>query len=306
VLVGFGTLDDAGVYALGPEQALVQTVDFITPLVDDPYAFGQIAAANSLSDVYAMGGNPITALNVVCFPSGADPSILREILRGGLSKFSEANVALLGGHTVDDAQIKYGASVTGLVHPQHIWTNREAKVGDVLILTKPLGTGVVSSAVKLGKATDESMQAALLSMTTLNKAARDVLAQYRVHACTDVTGFGLMGHLSQMARASGVTAQIAAQTVPLLPGAPALVRAGIGPGGTERNRAHFGPNVSLASSLEPALTELLFDPQTSGGLMASVPGDNEAALMAGFAARGIPAARIGEIVSVSEGRILVV
>lgn len=305
MLVGFGTLDDAGVYALGPEQALVQTVDFITPLVDDPFAFGQIAAANSLSDVYAMGGNPITALNVVCFPSGADPNLLREILRGGLSKFAEAGVALLGGHTVDDAQIKYGASVTGLVHPERIWTNAGACVGDILILTKPLGTGVVSSAVKLGTATEASMQAALVSMTTLNKSARDVLASFTVHACTDVTGFGLMGHLSHMVRASGVTAQITAQRVPLLPGALNLARAGVGPGGTARNRAHFGPNVSLASSLEEALMELLFDPQTSGGLMASVPGENEAALLAEFAARGIPAARIGEIVSLSKGRIVV-
>jgi len=306
VLVGFGTLDDAGVYALGPELALVQTVDFVTPLVDDPFAFGQIAAANSLSDVYAMGGSPITALNVVCFPSGADPAILREILRGGLSKFSEAHVALLGGHTVDDAQIKYGASVTGLVHPQHVWTNAGARVGDVLILTKPLGTGVVSAALKLGKATEASMQAAQTSMTTLNKAACDVFARFTVHACTDVTGFGLIGHLSHMVRASGVTAQITARNVPLLPGALDLARAGIGPGGTERNRIHFGPNVSFASSLEASLVELLFDPQTSGGLMAGVPGDNEPALMAEFAARGIPAARIGEVVSLSEGRIVVV
>jgi len=303
--VGFGTLDDAGVYALSPEQALVQTVDFITPLVDDPFAFGQIAAANSLSDVYAMGGNPMTALNVVCFPSGLDPDILREILRGGLSKFAEARVALLGGHTVDDEQIKYGASVTGLVHPQRIWTNAGARPGDVLLLTKPLGTGVVSAAVKLGRASETSAQAALLSMTTLNRSARDVFAQQTVHACTDITGFGLMGHLSHMVRASGVSAHIAAHLVPLLPGALELARAGVGPGGTERNRAHFGPNVSFAPTLEPALAELLFDPQTSGGLMASVPGDNEAALMAEFAARGIPAARIGEIRPLSERRIVV-
>lgn len=306
MLVGFGTLDDAGVYSLGPNQALVQTVDFITPIVDDPYAFGQIAAANSLSDVYAMGGSPITALNVVCWPSALDPNILRETLCGGLSKFAEAGVALLGGHTVDDAQFKYGASVTGLVHPERLWTNAGARVGDVLILTKPLGTGVVSSAVKLGKASDASAQAALVSMTTLNKAARDVLAQFTVHACTDVTGFGLMGHLSQMARASRVTVQIAAHSVPLLPGALDLVRANIGPGGTQRNRDHFGPNVSLAANLEPGWAELLFDPQTSGGLLASVPGDNEAALLAAFAGRGVTAARIGKVVSLSEGRIVVV
>jgi len=306
VLVGFGALDDGGVYSLGPNQALVQTVDFITPLVDDPYAFGQIAAANSLSDVYAMGGSPITALNVVCWPSGLDPNILRETLRGGLSKFAEAGVALLGGHTVDDAQFKYGASVTGLVHPQRLWTNAGAKPGDVLILTKPLGTGVVSSAVKLGKASDVSAQAALVSMTTLNKAARDVLAQFTVHACTDVTGFGLMGHLSHMARASRVTVHIAAQSVPLLPGALDLVRAGIGPGGTARNRDHFGPNVNIAPALEPALAELLFDPQTSGGLLASVPGDNEAALLSAFAGRKVPAVRVGEVAAPSEGRIVVV
>jgi len=305
VLVGFGALDDAGVYALGPDTALVQTVDFIAPLVDDPFAFGQIAIANSLSDVYAMGGNPITALNVVCFPSGLDPGILGEILRGGLDKFAEARVALLGGHTVDDEQIKYGASVTGLVQPQRVWTNAGAQLGDILILTKALGTGIVSTAVKQGKATKESEQAATLSMTTLNKAARDVFAQWDIHACTDVTGFGLMGHLSHMVRASGVTAHIASQSIPILAGALELARAGVGPGGTERNRVHFGPNVSFASPVEDAMNDLLFDPQTSGGLMASVPGENEAALMAELAARGIPAARIGEIVSLSEGRIVI-
>lgn len=303
--MGFGTLDDAGVYALGPAQALVQTVDFITPLVDDPFAFGQIAAANALSDVYAMGGTPLTALNIVCWPSGMDPGILRDILRGGLSKFAEAGVALLGGHTVDDAQLKYGASVTGLVDPARLWTNAGAEVGDALILTKPLGTGVIAAAVKEGRAPEDAALAALHSMTTLNRAARDVLARHTVHACTDVTGFGLLGHLSHVVRASGVAAQVTARDVPLLPGALELARAGVGPGGTIRNRAHFGPAALIAAGLEAALTELLFDPQTSGGLMASVPGENEAALLTDMAAQGIAAVRIGSITARSEGRIMV-
>lgn len=303
-LVGFGTLDDAGVYRLSETQALVQTVDFITPVVDDPFAFGEIAVANALSDVWAMGGTPLTALNVVCFPSGLDPQILHEILRGGLAKFAEAGVALLGGHTVDDPEIKYGAAVTGLVHPAHIWTNAGAQVGDALLLTKPLGTGIISTGVKQGVASAEAEQAAIHSMRTLNKAARDAIARVGARACTDVTGFGLLGHLSHMARESGMTAHLRAADIPTLPGALELARAGVGPGGTARNRAYFGPNVTLSPGVEAALADVLYDPQTSGGLLVSLPKEQGETLLADLHAQNIPAAIIGEMTEASDGQII--
>ena len=303
VLVGFGTLDDAGVYRLDALTALVQTVDFITPVVDAPFAYGEIAVANALSDVYAMGGLPLTALNVVCYPSGLDPEILNAILRGGLSKLGEAGVALMGGHTVDDPEIKFGLSVTGTVHPDRLWTNAGARVGDVLVLTKPLGIGVITTGIKQGVAGDEAVAAALASMRTLNRAARDAVATIGPHACTDVTGYSLLGHLYQMLRASGVTARVHAGRVPLLPGALDLARKGVGPGGTERNRAYFGPHVTLAEGIEPALVDLLFDPQTSGGLLVSVPGDKSEALMSALTASGVRAAVVGEVVEASAGRV---
>lgn len=306
VLVGFGTLDDAGVYALSATQALVQTVDFITPVVDDPFAYGQIAVANALSDVWAMGGQPLTALNVTCFPAGLDPRILHEILRGGLSKLTEAGVALLGGHTVDDPEIKYGAAVTGLVDPQRIWTNAGAVVGDVLILTKPLGTGVVATAVKQGVASPDTARAAQASMQTLNRAARDAALPFAPHACTDVTGFSLMGHLSHMVKASGVTARIDSSCVPFLPGAMELARQGIGPGGMARNKEYFSPGVTFGPGVDEAIIRLLFDPQTSGGLLLCAAGEKKELLLAAFRELGVPAVVVGEIVSASEGHIQVV
>ncbi len=303
VLVGFGTLDDAGVYRLNAHQALVQTVDFITPVVDDPFAYGEIAVANALSDVYAMGGVPLTALNVVCFPSGTDPQILGAILRGGLAQCQAAGVALLGGHTVDDPMIKFGLSVTGTVDPNVIWTNAGAEVGDALILTKPLGIGVITTAIKQQVAGEDAVSAALASMRTLNRAARDAAAEVGPHACTDVTGFGLMGHLYQMLRASGVTAQIDAAEVPLLTGALELARQGIGPGGTERNKNYFGGYVSIASGIEQAKGDLLFDPQTSGGLLLSVAGDKAEALLRGLAAQSVSASIIGQVTERSAGWI---
>ena len=305
VLVGFGTLDDAGVYRLSETQALVQTVDFITPVVDDPFTYGEIAAANALSDVWAMGGRPITALNVAAFPSGLDPAILNGILRGGLAKFTEAGVALLGGHTVDDPEIKYGAALTGLIDPQRILSNAGARVGDALVLTKPLGVGVITTGIKEGAAAAESQLAAVESMRTLNQSARDAMLRHDARACTDVTGFGLMGHLTQMARESLVTAHVNALQVPLLPGALALRRQGVGPGGLERNHAYFGPRVSLSSSLETTLTDLLFDPQTSGGLLIALPGDNAEALVADLAAQGLTAAKVGAIAAPSDLLIVV-
>jgi selenide,water dikinase len=305
VLVGFGTLDDAGVYRLNAQTALVQTVDFITPVVDDPFAYGEIAVANALSDVYAMGGVPITALNVVCFPSGTDPQILNAILRGGLTQCQLAGVALLGGHTVDDPMIKFGLSVTGTVDPNAIWTNARAKVGDMLILTKPLGIGVITTAIKEQKASEVAITASLTSMRTLNRAARDAAAEVGPNACTDVTGFGLVGHLYQTLRASGMTAEVYAAQVPLLPGALDLAREGIGPGGAERNKNYFGGFVSVSPGVEDALTELLFDPQTSGGLLLSVAGDKAEAMLNAMASQGVPASVIGKVTEPSAGYIRV-
>ena len=306
VLVGFGTLDDAGVYRLDEQTALVQTVDFITPVVDDPFAYGEIAVANALSDVYAMGGIPKTALNVVCFPSGLAPEILNAILRGGLSKLGEAGVALIGGHTVDDPEIKFGLSVTGTVHPDHVWTNAGARVGDVLVLTKPIGIGAITTGIKQGVAGEESVAAALASMRTLNRVARDAVATVGPHACTDVTGYSLMGHLYQMLRASGVTARVYANQVPLLPGALDLARQGVGPGGTGRNKDYFGPHVTLSADMDSGLSDLLFDPQTSGGLLVSVAGDKREALLSALTASGVPAAVIGGVTETSIGHVFVV
>ncbi len=304
--MGFGTLDDAGVYALSPALALVQTVDFITPVVDDPYAFGQIAVANALSDVWAMGGEARTALNVVCIPSGLDPQVLRAILAGGLDKFAEAGVALLGGHTVDDKEIKYGASVTGTVHPERIWGNNGARVGDALVLTKAIGTGVVSTAVKRGLASPDAAEAASLSMRTLNRAARDAAVSVAPHACTDVTGFGLLGHLSRIAVASGVTARVDSVRVPLLPDALLHARDGVFPGGMTRNRDHFGPRVTIRPGVGDAVAALLYDPQTSGGLLFSVAPGRVDILVQELAGRGVNGTVIGEIVGASDGRINVV
>ena len=306
VLVGFGTLDDAGVYKLSETQALVQTVDFFPPMVDDPYLFGEIAAANALSDVYAMGGLPLTALNITCFPATLDLGILNSILRGGLAKCREAGVALLGGHTVDDPEIKFGLSVTGTIHPSRIWSNEGAQAGDTLVLTKPIGVGVITTGIKQGLAPEEAVDAALENMRTLNRAARDATASVGPNACTDVTGFSLLGHLSQMMRASGTTARIEVCRVPLLPGALELARQGVGPGGTGRNRSHFGEHILLPSDLEPALAELLFDPQTSGGLLLSVAGDKKEALRAALAAHGVSASVVGSVAAAGGSYVEVV
>ncbi|MGI4787286.1 MAG: selenide, water dikinase SelD [Janthinobacterium lividum] len=306
VIVGFGTLDDAGVYKLSDTQALVQTVDFFPPMVDDPYLFGEVAAANALSDIYAMGGLPLTALNITCFPASLDLGILNSILRGGLAKCQEAGVALMGGHTVDAPEIKFGLSVTGTIHSDHIWTNAGAQVGDTLVLTKPIGVGVITTGIKQGVSSQEAIDAALTSMRTLNRAARDAAASVGPNACTDVTGFSLMGHLYQMLRASHATARVYADQIPFLPGALELARQGIGPGGTQRNKAYFGEYVSLSSAMDPAVTELLFDPQTSGGLLVSVSGDKKDALLDAMAVHNVPATVIGEVIHTSDGHVNVV
>ena len=272
VLVDWRTADDAGVYKLDETRALVQTVDFFTPIVDDPFAYGRIAAANALSDVYAMGGRPLTALAIAGFPKDADRAILTDIFRGGLSALTEAGVALLGGHTVQDQEIKFGYAVTGEVDPSAVWTNAGAQAGDQLILTKPIGTGVIGTAIKAGHASEEIAQAAIVSMTQLNGVAASAIrsAGIAVRACTDITGFGLVGHSTEMAIASGCTVVLQLDAIPFLPGALDLV-AQHTPGGGRTNREHFGRSVGAANGLAEDRLQLLFDPQTSGGLLFAVP-----------------------------------
>jgi selenide,water dikinase len=261
VLVGFDTSDDAGVYRLSPECALVQTVDFFTPIVDDPFTFGQIAAANALSDVYAMGGRPLTALSVLCYPAKGDLDDLKEILRGGAEKMIEAGCAVVGGHSVNDDEIKFGYAVTGVVHPERVWTNAGARVGDVLVLTKPIGTGVIATALKRGMAKAEHVDAAVESMTRLNRTEAEA------HGCTDITGFGLLGHAREMALASGVTLEIDAAALEFLPGALEYSAAGARPGGLNNNREFASCAVRIEGAIDDALEALLYDPQTSGGLL---------------------------------------
>lgn len=277
VLVGFDTCDDAGVYRLTPECALVQTVDFFTPIVDDPYTFGAIAAANSLSDVYAMGGNPVTALSILAYPAKGDMNDLREILRGGAEKIAEAGCALVGGHSVADDEIKFGYSITGTVHPDRVLANSGAREGDALVLTKRIGTGVISTALKRGLASDEHLRASIDSMLTLNCAAAEIMAQTDAHGCTDITGFGLLGHAREMAIASGVTLEIEASTVPFLAGAVEYARAGAQPGGLKNNREFAGGCVEIHWEIAPEIEALLYDPQTSGGLLVSVAPEDASA-----------------------------
>ena len=297
VLVDFRTSDDAGVYKLDNHRALVQTVDFFTPVVDDPVAYGRIAAANALSDVYAMGGRPLTALAIAGFPKDADRAVLSAIFHGGLITLREAGVALLGGHTVQDHEIKFGYSVTGEVEPDRVWSNGGAKAGDVLILTKPLGTGVIATAIKFGRATQQVADGAIASMMTLNRAAAAALAglpHQAVHACTDITGFGLIGHATEMARASGWVLTIAANAVPILPGALELVEQNT-PGGGRTNREHFGATVTIAPGLDDRRVQLLFDPQTSGGLLVAVGEALAEDALARLSSAGVSGHRVGTV-----------
>jgi selenide, water dikinase len=297
VLVGFDQADDAGVYQIAPNQALVQTVDFFTPIVDDPYTFGQIAATNSLSDVYAMGGRPLTALALVCFPEKADLAILERILAGGLSKMMEAGCTVIGGHSIRDEETKFGYSVTGLIHPQRVLTNGGAQPGDALVLTKAIGTGVISTAIKKQKAESAWVDAATASMTTLNKSAAELLARnaYPVHAMTDVTGFGLIGHARELALASKVSLELRAANVPVLPGALACVRAGHVPGGLKANRDFAECMVEYSADVPADLLTLLFDPQTAGGLLISVSAEAAHDLVTQLRESGLPAAHIGDV-----------
>jgi selenide,water dikinase len=299
VLVGYDTADDAGVYRLNEELALVQTVDFFTPIVDDPRTFGAIAAANSLSDVYAMGGKPLSALSIVAYPGKEDLETLREILRGGAEKMAEAGCVILGGHSIQDEEIKFGYAVTGTVHPKRYWANAGAKAGDVLVFTKRLGTGVIATALKRGIAEPHQVEGAITSMLELNKAAAEALSSVQVHACTDITGFGMVGHAREMALASGVTLEIEADSVGLLEGALACARAGALPGGLKNNREFAATDISVSSGLSAELVHLLHDPQTSGGLLAALPEESADRL-----ARIFPEAhRIGRVLEKGEKAI---
>jgi selenide,water dikinase len=267
------------VYRLSDDLALVQTVDFFTPIVDDPFTFGAIAAANSLSDVYAMGGKPVSALSIVAFPGNGDVQILADIMRGGLEKMHEAGCAVLGGHSVNDPEIKFGYAVTGTIHPDQIKANSGARPGDALIFTKALGTGVIGTALKRGIATEASVRAAAASMLELNRAACETMLRFDVHGCTDVTGFGFLGHAREMALASGVTLEIHVQDVPLLPGAIAAVHAGAIPGGLKNNKEFVSCAVEIGDNIDPAVLELLSDPQTSGGLLIALSDSDAPALL---------------------------
>ena len=285
--------DDAGVYRLTDKVALIQTIDFITPIVDDPFTYGQIAACNSLSDIYAMGGSPLTALNVVCFPTKKfSLDRLSDILRGGLSVIQQAGAQLLGGHSVEDNEMKYGLSVTGIVHPDKVLKNNGLKAGDAIILTKALGTGIVATAVKAGSAEDEILKPFVASMATLNDRASHVMLGYNVHACTDVTGFGLVGHLREMLGNDPLEIVIASKELPLLPGALQKASLGLIPGGMYRNRDFVGDLCTVGEGVPAELADILFDPQTSGGLLIGLPEADAPDLLSEIHAQGISEASI--------------
>ncbi len=311
VLVGFDKADDAGVYLIGPDQALVQTVDFFTPIVDDPYTFGQIAATNALSDVYAMGGRPLTALALVCFPEKGDFDVLERILAGGLAKMMEAGCTIVGGHSIRDPEIKFGYSVTGMINPRRVMTNSGAVPGDKLIFTKAIGTGVISTAIKRGKAEEKWIEAATRSMTTLNKGAADVVQRippqrtlagaeaipFRVRSMTDITGFGLIGHAREMALGSNVSLRFFASQIPLLEGALECVREGFIPGGLTANREFAECVVSYDDAVPQDVRTILYDPQTAGGLLISIAAEDADELLRELNEASVGAVMIGEVLA---------
>jgi selenide,water dikinase len=305
--MGMERSEDAGVYKLRDDLAIIQTVDFFTPIVDDPYTFGQIATVNALSDVYAKGGRPLIALNIVCFPiKTMDISILREILTGGLNKMREAGVVLVGGHSVEDNELKYGLSVTGVIHPDRVIMNQGAKAGDKLILTKPLGTGIISTALKNGKASDKAVAKSVRSMSTLNRKASELMLTVDVHACTDVTGFGLLGHACEMLEGADVGMIIQSDAVPYFPESKEYAAMGMVPGGTGRNRDFRIKMVDIDKNVSRVMINILFDPQTSGGLLMSVPAADAESLVKRMRQEGIKdACIIGEVVAKPRGRIVV-
>ena len=307
LLRGPETSDDAGVYRIGPDLAILNTVDFFPPVVDDPYTYGQIAAANALSDIYAMGGRPLTALNLVAFPRDGLPlAVLHDILRGGADKLEEAGVALAGGHTIADPEIKYGMAVTGLIDPARLVTNGGAQPGDALILTKPIGVGVIATALKRGLADAALVEQASRTMRLLNRQAAQAMREYDVHACTDITGYGLLGHGLEMARASRVRLTIRHTHVPHFPEALELLARDIASSGLSSNRAAFAGDVQFTAAVSRAWQDLLFDPQTSGGLLIALPPAGAPALCARLAAEtGMAAAPIGHVLEGGKGEILV-
>lgn len=293
MIVGVDTSDDAGVFRLQPDLAIVNTVDFFTPIVDDPYLFGQVAATNALSDVYAMGAVPKTALNIVCFPKGKlDMQVLSDVLRGGADKAREADTVVVGGHTIIDEEIKYGMAVTGAVHPRRVVRNVGVQQGDALVLTKPLGTGIITTALKKGKAAKESIQAAVASMTTLNKTASQIMRGYPVHACSDITGFGLLGHGLEMASGSSVTLIFESGKFPLLHRATRLAEKGYVTGGSKRNREYLKDKITIEKNLRQGLVEVALDPQTSGGLLIALPQRDAPKLVSELHERGVKAATV--------------
>ena len=311
VLVGFDTNDDAGVYLLSPEMALVQTVDFFTPIVDDPHTFGQIAAANALSDIYAMGGKAVSALSIVGFPDKGDPEILEQIIRGGLSKMTEAQCSVIGGHSIRNDDIQFGYAVTGIIHPQRVWRNVGSRAGDILLLTKAIGTGVLSTALKKDRVAAANLEASIASMSQLNRAASKALQELQekagatqpIHAVTDVTGFGLLGHAREMAlgdSARGIEAvsfEIDHSTVRYLPGALEAAREGFLPGGLKNNRDFIGDCVRFAEGVPQEYRDLLFDPQTSGGLLIAILPESAEAAISAFDRHGVSARRIGKVIA---------
>jgi len=304
VLVGFDTNDDAGVYRLADDLALVQTVDFFTPIVDDPYLYGQIAAANSLSDVYAMGGRPISALSIVGFPEKGDPDLMEQMLRGGLSKMAEAGCSVVGGHSIRDEDLKFGYAVTGVINPQRVWRNVGAVPADMLLLTKAIGTGVISTALKKNRASAESLAAAAASMSRLNREAAEALTEVDrrangagpIHAVTDITGFGLLGHAREMAVGSEVSLEIDHAKVDYLPGAIEAAREGYLAGGLKNNHEFVGDCVGFADTVPEEFRNLLYDPQTSGGLLVAIAREAADAALAALAQRGVAARAIGQVI----------
>ncbi len=305
LLVGMETADDAGVIRLTPEIALIQTVDFFTPIVNDPFTFGQIAAANAISDVYAMGGRPLTAMNIVCYPTKTVPQeVLQAILAGGLDKIHEAGALLVGGHSVDDTELKYGLSVTGIVHPEKVLTNAGARVGDGLVLTKPLGTGIIATAMKGRLASVEAEAAAIQVMCALNRLPPACLEDLSLHAVTDITGFGLFGHALEMALASQVELTVYAHQVPILEGAREYALMGLVPAGSYANRNFCETSLRLASEIDPVLVDIFSDAQTNGGLLVALPSSEAPLLVEMFHQEGFPAtALIGEVSAKAPGRV---
>lgn len=306
LLVGLDTSDDAGVYRLTGDMALVQTVDFFTPIVDEPYSFGQIAAANAISDIYAMGGKPLTVLNIVAFPiSTLDKSILADILRGAADKVREAGATLVGGHSIDDKEPKFGLAVTGLVHPDKVRTNAGAKPGDKLILTKPIGVGIMTTSIKKNALTEKEIERVTRVMSTLNKTAAETMESYQVHGCTDVTGFGLMGHALEMAKGSGTGIRIKRSDVPVLPRVRELAESGNVPGGTKNNYAHVEADIDFPSELDQIDRWILCDAVTSGGLLIAVDSGEAEELLQALVGAGVEASLIGEVTDQHPGRIVV-